>query len=73
MKNEVIWVYTNLSELSRIYTSMSRLIFENSIVFTNGSFIIRTETESNLTEPNQAEFMSSWAHLTPLYGSLLML
>lgn len=65
-KNEVIRVYTSLFESSRIYTSMSRLIFEHIIVFTNGSFIIQTEIESSLTEPNRAEFTSGRAHLTPL-------
>jgi hypothetical protein len=60
-KNEVIRVYTSLSESSRIYTSMSRLIFEHIIVFTNGLFIIQTETESS-----RAEFTSGRAHLTPL-------
>jgi hypothetical protein len=54
-KNEVIWVYISLSELSRVYTSMFRLIFEYIIVFTNDSFIIRTETELSLTESNQTK------------------
>jgi len=35
-------------------------------VFTNGSFIIQTETESSLTETNRAELTSGRAHLTPL-------
>jgi hypothetical protein len=65
-KNEVIRVYTSLSESNRVYTSMSRFIFEHIIVFTNDSFIIQTEIESSLTELNQAEFTSDRAHLTPL-------
>jgi len=65
-KNEVIRVYTCLSESNRVYTNMSRLIFEHIIVFTNGSFIIQTETESSLTKPNRVEFTSGRAHLTPL-------
>jgi hypothetical protein len=65
-KNKVIRIYTSLSESSRVYTSMSRLIFEHIIVFTNGSFIIQIETESSLAEPNQVEFTSGRAHLTPL-------
>jgi hypothetical protein len=52
--------------MSRVYTSMFHLILEHIIVFTNDSFIIRTETESNLTESNQTELTSDWAHLTPL-------
>jgi hypothetical protein len=44
-KNEVIRVYTSLSESNRVYTSMSRLIFDHMIVFMNDSFIIRTKTE----------------------------
>jgi len=35
-------------------------------VLTNDSFIIQTETESNLIEPNRAEFASGCTHLTPL-------
>jgi hypothetical protein len=65
-KNEVIRVYTSLFESSRAYTSMSRLIFEHIIVFMNGSFIIQTDTESSLTEPNRAELTSGRAHLTPI-------
>jgi hypothetical protein len=42
-----------LYESSRVYTSMSRLIFEHIIMFTNDSFIIQTETESSLTEPSR--------------------
>jgi hypothetical protein len=42
----------------QVYTSISRLIFEHIIVFTNDSFIIQTETESSLTELNRAELNS---------------
>jgi hypothetical protein len=48
---------------------MSRLIFKHIIVFINDSFIIRTETESNLTEQNrtklnsQAAESSSYTHV----------
>jgi hypothetical protein len=58
-KNEVIRVYTSLSESSQVYTSISHLIFEHIIVFTNDSFIIQTETNLSLTEPNRAKFTSS--------------
>jgi hypothetical protein len=46
---------------------MSRLILEHIIVFTNDYY-------SNLDriEFNQAEFTSSWAHLTPLIMSLFI-
>jgi hypothetical protein len=59
-----------LSESSRVYTSMSRLIFEHIIVFMNDSFIIRTETELSLTESNRVEFTNNWTHLTPLYNTI---
>jgi hypothetical protein len=58
---------------SRVYTSMSCLIFEHIIVFTNDLFIIKTETESSLIEPNQIEFISSLARLTPLGVSIVRL
>jgi len=35
-----IYIYILLFELNQIYTSMSSLIFEHIIVFTNDSFII---------------------------------
>jgi len=70
-KNEVIRVYTSFSESSRVYTSMSSLIFEHIIVFTNDSFIIQIETESSLTEPNRAELTSGRAHLTPLIQCII--
>jgi hypothetical protein len=64
-KNEVIQVYTSLTKSSRVYTSMSRLIFEHIIVFTNGLFIIRIEIESSLTEPNQPSSRAAGLILHP--------
>jgi len=54
------------AEPSRVYTSMSYLIYERIIVFTNDSFIFRTYTKLSLSKPSRTEFTSRQAHLTPL-------
>jgi hypothetical protein len=46
--------------------SMSRLLFEQIIVFKNTSVIIQTKTQSSLAKSSQSKFASSWAHLTLL-------
>jgi hypothetical protein len=54
-----------LTESSRVYTSLYRLIIELSFVFTNDSYNNRFEHESSLVEPIPSMFTSSSVRLHP--------